>query len=89
MRILIVAGLLLTASGQARADCATDINTALDQARALPPSSGKPMVLEEIERARTDKHENDEDGCQEQINHVLALLKSHRQAVADAQAAKH
>ena len=89
MRIWIVAGLLLAGGSQARADCAADINTALDQARALPPSSGKPLVLEEIERARTDKHENDENGCQEQIDHVLAMLKSHRQAVADAQAAKH
>jgi hypothetical protein len=72
---LILAALLGIAS-RAHADCATDINRALDQAKQLPDTRGRGSLLEEIERARISRHEGDEAGCQEQIDHVLRVLRT-------------
>jgi hypothetical protein len=65
---------LMLAAPAAQADCAADIDKAWPIALALPDGNGRNAVLQNIERAKDSRHEGDEEGCQEQIHHVLTLL---------------
>ncbi len=75
---LLVLGAATAADAATAKSCLDKINDAVTLAGKLPASAGRAAVMTDIARARDARHEGDEEGCMEQVDETLALLREHR-----------
>lgn len=75
-RVALVAALMMSAAGVARADCASDIQRIQAQVGKVGDARVKRMAQFDVERARREAGEGDDDECQEAVEHADKLLAS-------------
>lgn len=72
--IPLLVALAILPAFEARADCQAGIAVAMRRAAALPPSSGRAALLEQIQRADVAHHEGDAGECTEQLREAVSVL---------------
>lgn len=66
--------LVMLASVSAHADCQAGVADAMRRANALPETSGRAALLEQIQRADVARHEGDQDECVDQLQSATDVL---------------
>lgn len=73
LALALFASALLAASA-ARADCQSDIKALAPRTEKVADTRTKQLVSFDLQRARRELAEGDEDECQEAVDHARSLL---------------
>jgi trehalose-6-phosphatase len=76
-RLLAAASLWVACSAPARADCANRMNALSGQIEGVRDEQKRTLLRYDLRRAHKEAAENDENECQEALDHAQGLLKAH------------
>ena len=71
---MLVCGALMLQPVAAEADCQGDIAVTTARAKALPATTGRAALMEQIQRAEIARHEGDEGDCRDQLSMATDVL---------------